>query len=213
MPGVTGRTHTLRGSRPGSRFCQIRLSSPGLAFPIPGYWDNRLSVPARQEKTMGFLDKLLGRRKSEAGEAMKTAPSPASMPAEDTHEHLPGEAMKTAPPPASMTAEDTRAFARRGRASARARRGPGLERRRHPLTLPERTCGPVACVTSVEGARTLGVARLCARSLTGPTPYPSPRPHVAFCWKCDARNTGCGILRDTAARLAELISCKRLLGQ
>ena len=40
---------------------------------------------------MGFLDKLLGRRKSEAGEAMKTAPSPASMPAEDTHEHLPGE--------------------------------------------------------------------------------------------------------------------------
>src|SRR6266576_3137045 len=56
---------------------------------------------------MGFLDKLLGRRKSEAGEAMKTAPSPASMPAEDTHEHLPGEAMKTAPPPASMPAEDT----------------------------------------------------------------------------------------------------------
>ena len=56
---------------------------------------------------MGFLDKLLGRRKSEAGEAMKTAPSPASMPAENTHEHLPGEAMKTAPPPASMPAEDT----------------------------------------------------------------------------------------------------------
>ena len=56
---------------------------------------------------MGFLDKLLGRRKSEAGEAMKTAPPPASMPAEDTHEHLPGEAMKTAPPPASMPAEDT----------------------------------------------------------------------------------------------------------
>src|SRR5207237_8047272 len=28
-----------------------------------------------------------------------------------------------------------------GRASARARRGPGLERRRHPLTLPERACG------------------------------------------------------------------------
>jgi hypothetical protein len=40
---------------------------------------------------MGFLDKLLGRRKSEAGEAMKTAPPPASMPAEDSHEHLPDE--------------------------------------------------------------------------------------------------------------------------
>jgi hypothetical protein len=56
---------------------------------------------------MGFLDKLLGRRKSEAGEAMKTAPPQASMPAEDTREPLPGEAMKTAPPPASMPAEDT----------------------------------------------------------------------------------------------------------
>jgi hypothetical protein len=56
---------------------------------------------------MGFLDKLLGRRKSEAGEAMKTAPPPASLPAEDTHEPSPGEAMKTAPPPASMPAEDT----------------------------------------------------------------------------------------------------------
>jgi hypothetical protein len=41
---------------------------------------------------MGFLDKLLGRKKSEAGEGMKTAPPPASMPAEDTHEHSPGEA-------------------------------------------------------------------------------------------------------------------------
>jgi hypothetical protein len=40
---------------------------------------------------MGFLDKLLGRRKGEAGEAMETAPPPASMPAEDTHEHSPGE--------------------------------------------------------------------------------------------------------------------------
>jgi hypothetical protein len=40
---------------------------------------------------MGFLDKLLGRKRSEAGEGMKTAPPPASMPAEDTHEHSPGE--------------------------------------------------------------------------------------------------------------------------
>ena len=40
---------------------------------------------------MGFLNKLLGRRKSEASEGMKTAPPPASMPAEDTHEHSPGE--------------------------------------------------------------------------------------------------------------------------
>jgi hypothetical protein len=39
---------------------------------------------------MGFLDKLLGRKKSEPGEGMKTAP-PASMPAEDTHEHSLGE--------------------------------------------------------------------------------------------------------------------------
>ena len=47
---------------------------------------------------MGFLEKLLRRRKSEAGQGMKTAPSPASMPAEpasmpaeDTQEHSPGE--------------------------------------------------------------------------------------------------------------------------
>jgi hypothetical protein len=40
---------------------------------------------------MGFLDKLLGRKKSEPGEGIKTAPPPASMPAEDTHEHSPGE--------------------------------------------------------------------------------------------------------------------------
>jgi hypothetical protein len=40
---------------------------------------------------MGFLDKLLGRKKSEADEGMKTAPPPASMPAGDTHEHSPGE--------------------------------------------------------------------------------------------------------------------------
>ena len=39
---------------------------------------------------MGFLDKLLRRRKSEAGEGMKTAPPPASMP-EDGQEHSPGE--------------------------------------------------------------------------------------------------------------------------
>jgi hypothetical protein len=56
---------------------------------------------------MGFLDKLLGRRKSEAGEAMKTAPPPASMPAEDPPEPTAGEAMSTAPPPDSMPAEDT----------------------------------------------------------------------------------------------------------
>jgi hypothetical protein len=40
---------------------------------------------------MGFLDKLLSRTKSEADEGMKTAPPPASMPAEDTHEHSPSE--------------------------------------------------------------------------------------------------------------------------
>jgi hypothetical protein len=40
---------------------------------------------------MGFLDKLLGRKKSEASEGMKTAPPPASMPTEDAHEHSPGE--------------------------------------------------------------------------------------------------------------------------
>jgi len=33
---------------------------------------------------MGFLDKLLGRKKDDSG--MQTAPPPASMPA-DTHEH------------------------------------------------------------------------------------------------------------------------------
>jgi hypothetical protein len=35
---------------------------------------------------MGFLDKLLGRKKDDA-EGMQTAPPPASMPAGDTHEH------------------------------------------------------------------------------------------------------------------------------
>jgi len=40
---------------------------------------------------MGFLDKLLGRKKGESSEGMKTAPLPASMPTEDAHEHSPGE--------------------------------------------------------------------------------------------------------------------------
>jgi hypothetical protein len=40
---------------------------------------------------MGFLDKLLGRKKSDEGEGMQTAPPPASMPAEDTHDHGEGE--------------------------------------------------------------------------------------------------------------------------
>jgi hypothetical protein len=40
---------------------------------------------------MGFLDKLLGRTKSEADKGIKTAPPPASIPAEDTHEHSPSE--------------------------------------------------------------------------------------------------------------------------
>jgi hypothetical protein len=35
---------------------------------------------------MGFLDKLLGRKKSEPAEGMQTAPPPASMPTEDAHE-------------------------------------------------------------------------------------------------------------------------------
>jgi hypothetical protein len=33
---------------------------------------------------MGFLDKLLGRKKSDASEGMATAPPPATMPEEDT---------------------------------------------------------------------------------------------------------------------------------
>jgi hypothetical protein len=40
---------------------------------------------------MGFLDKLLGRKKPEAGEAMQTAPEPASMPAAETPAHTHGE--------------------------------------------------------------------------------------------------------------------------
>ncbi len=41
---------------------------------------------------MGFLDKLLGRKKSDDAEGMQSAPPPASMPAaEDTHEHPHGE--------------------------------------------------------------------------------------------------------------------------
>jgi hypothetical protein len=43
---------------------------------------------------MGFLDKLLGRKKSDASEGMATAPPPASMPA-DT------------PPPAAPPAEES----------------------------------------------------------------------------------------------------------
>ncbi len=36
---------------------------------------------------MGFLDKLLGRKKTDADEGMQTAPPPPTMPAGDTHEH------------------------------------------------------------------------------------------------------------------------------
>ena len=39
---------------------------------------------------MGFLDKLLGRKKSDA-EGMQTAPEPPSMPGSDTPEHSHGE--------------------------------------------------------------------------------------------------------------------------
>lgn len=35
---------------------------------------------------MGFLDKLLGRKK-DAGDGMQTAPPAASTPPEDTHDH------------------------------------------------------------------------------------------------------------------------------
>jgi hypothetical protein len=38
---------------------------------------------------MGFLDKLLGRKK--AADVPQTAPPPASMPADEPHEHAPGE--------------------------------------------------------------------------------------------------------------------------
>jgi hypothetical protein len=40
---------------------------------------------------MGFLDKLLGRKKNEADEGLQTAPPPATMPESDSHEHSPGE--------------------------------------------------------------------------------------------------------------------------
>jgi ABC-type Zn2+ transport system substrate-binding protein/surface adhesin len=36
---------------------------------------------------MGFLDKLLGRKQSDADEGMQTAPPPPTMPEGDTHEH------------------------------------------------------------------------------------------------------------------------------
>jgi hypothetical protein len=38
---------------------------------------------------MGFLDKLLGRKKDDSG--MQTAPPPASMPADDAPDHSHGE--------------------------------------------------------------------------------------------------------------------------
>ncbi len=40
---------------------------------------------------MGFLDKLLGRKKDTAAEGMQTAPEPPSMPAPEPHEHSHGE--------------------------------------------------------------------------------------------------------------------------
>jgi hypothetical protein len=40
---------------------------------------------------MGFLDKLLGRKKEQPAEGMQTAPPPASMPADEPHEHSHGE--------------------------------------------------------------------------------------------------------------------------
>jgi hypothetical protein len=40
---------------------------------------------------MGFLDKLLGRKKSDPAEGMQTAPPPATMPEGETHEHGDGE--------------------------------------------------------------------------------------------------------------------------
>ena len=47
---------------------------------------------------MGFLDKLLGRKKSDDGEGMQTAPPPASMPADDAHDHSHGEGDHTHDP-------------------------------------------------------------------------------------------------------------------
>lgn len=35
---------------------------------------------------MGFLDRLLGRKKEQPAEGMQTAPPPASMPADEPHE-------------------------------------------------------------------------------------------------------------------------------
>jgi hypothetical protein len=41
---------------------------------------------------MGFLDKLLGRKKSDAGdEGMRSAPQPSTMPPGGTEEHSHGE--------------------------------------------------------------------------------------------------------------------------
>ena len=39
---------------------------------------------------MGFLDKLLGRKPSDAGDT-PTTPQPTSMPTDDAHEHSHGE--------------------------------------------------------------------------------------------------------------------------
>ncbi len=44
---------------------------------------------------MGFLDRLLGRKKDEAAEGMQTAPEPASMPGAEPHEHPHGEGEQT----------------------------------------------------------------------------------------------------------------------
>jgi hypothetical protein len=44
---------------------------------------------------MGFLDKLLGRKKDKTAEGMQTAPEPPSMPAEESHEHSHAEGEHT----------------------------------------------------------------------------------------------------------------------
>jgi hypothetical protein len=46
---------------------------------------------------MGFLDKLLGRKKSE-DEGLQTAPPPPTMPEGAPHEHSPGESEHTHEP-------------------------------------------------------------------------------------------------------------------
>jgi hypothetical protein len=44
---------------------------------------------------MGFLDKLLGRKKDESAEGMQSAPPPASLPADEPHEHSQEEGEQT----------------------------------------------------------------------------------------------------------------------